>query len=562
VVRSEPAEPPREETASQEVLSVPLEIAPFAAKLLAEHEIQILYRIDGLEIGPGPNTTLSDLADGPGIATDQVPALEGRLADTKVWKPATSSDAGQDFHRHIREIVGGRREDLATRWILDDGARRLLDRADLYEQEVDPGLRVTKRMALMLTDAANARLGRHGIACDGLLVRISGITLTLFKTGHGFAVTVVELVRSDGGPLSALELLEAQVLLARFGKLVWTDTRNGDIVPGDPFLLSDLVHRLACGMDKLSHVTQRVATYTYAQLAEPSPTELRDLFAQHLARHYTTDYAIAPDIKSVAFVADFETVRHAVALEGAATIVGATPERPELPAFLRDFRTATFRRHYVPIALLARHEHAFLVERTTASVLSRDDMADEQRAVTQLKRLRAATLTFRLCYRFSELSFVSMHNALNLAFREILHLDRLMQDLGADVANAETYLREVHEAEERRVERQKHQRYYWVTVIGGAALAGLTTYTIGKELGELGVHALARLLGRKELTSFDELIPGGIGVILGLGVAYLAVQLGYRRGPSWQEDEREDEHGGHLTLHAMLDHMIHAAIKK
>jgi hypothetical protein len=537
---------------------VTLEIAPFAAKTLSEHEIQILYRIDGLDVGLGPITTLTEVADGPGIPADQVPALQGRYAETKIWKRALSSDAGQDFHRHIREIVGGKREDLATRWMLDDTARRLLDQADLYEQQIDPALRIGKRLALLLTDAANARLSRHGIACDGLLVRIINITLTLFKTGHGFAVTVIGLARSDDRPLTALELLEAQVLLARFGKVAWTDSRSGDIVPGAPFLLSDLVHRLAYGKDRASHAAQRVTTYTYAQFAEPTATETRDLFALHLARHYTTDYVVSPDIKNVAFVADFETVRHAVALEGAATIVGATPERPELPTFLRDFRTVTFRRHYVPIALLARHEHAFLVERTSASVISRTEMADQDKAVARLESLRESTLVFRLCYRFSELSFVSMHNALNRAFREVLHLDGMMEELGADIASVEMHLREVRETEHRRQEQEKHRRYYWASVIGGAALAGLTAYTIGKEIGELAVHAVDHVRGIKEPTAYSELIPGGVGILLAVGVALKAIQLGYRRGPP----EHEDGHAGHLTLHAMLEHMIHVATKK
>jgi hypothetical protein len=534
---------------------VTLEFAPFAGKTLAEHEIQILYRIDGLDIASGPSTTLADLADGPGVPADQIPALAGRYAQAKIWKRSTSTDAGQDFHRHIREIVGGTREDLATRWMPDDTARQFLDQADLYEQRIDPTLRTSKRLTLLLTDAANERLGRHGISCDGLLVRIRGINLTVFNTHHAFATTMLALSRSDSQPISALELLEAQILLARFGKLAWTDAGTGDIVPCNPFLLSDLVHRLAHGEDRANHTAQRVTTYTYAQLAEPSATEARDLFALHLARHYTTDYVLSPDIKGVAFVADFETVRHAVALEGAATIVGATPERTELPAFLRDFRRLTFRRHYMPIALLARHEHAFLVERTSASVLSSEELDDEDKAVKRLESLRDSALRFRLSYRFSELSFVSMHNALNRAFRQVMQLDRMMERLSADVASVEMHLRDLRDAEHRRLELEKHRRYYWTSVIGGAALAGLTTYTIGKEIGELVVAAATDL---PNVEKHIELVPGFVAVILGLVVAGLAILIGFRRGPP----APETEHASHFTRHAMLEHMIHRTNKK
>lgn len=539
----------------------------FAAEALSEHEIQILYRLDGLDPATGPTTTLARLAGGPGVPSDQEPALAGRYAGTRVWKRSPSGDAGQDFHRHIREIVGGQREDLATRWEPDEVAGRLLERADLYEQPVERGQRVDKRLALPLSAAARGRLERHGIAVDRLTVRITGIDVTLFRTGHGFAATTLELTRADGRALTALELLEAQVLLTRFGTLEWIAADSGEAVAGKPFPLADLVHRLACGEDRPRPSNPRVSTYTYARFAGALPTATRDRFAIYLARHYTTDYAVAADIGSVAFVADFDTVRHAVALEGAATVVGAAPGEPPLPAFLRDFRTVTFHRHYLPIALLARHEHAFLVERTSASVMSRDELADPGRAVERLESLRAAGLVFRLCYRFSELSYVSLHNALNRAFREVLRLDRMMEELSSDIASVELHLRELRDAEHRRLELAKHRRYYWASVLGGAALAGLTAFTIGKELTEVALHAAASLAGHHGgLPHATELIPGGLGVLLGLGVAAAAMRIGLRRGPAAHESSHgsdpEAGHEGHMAVHAMLDNMIHVAIKK
>jgi hypothetical protein len=545
------------EFAPREVFEVTLRIAPFAAKTLSDHEIQVLYRIDGLNASSGPATTLAELAAGPGIAEDQIAALEGRYGEAKVWKRAASNDAGQDFHRHIREMVGGHREGLATRWTLDDAAGTLVESASLYEQEIDPVLRISKRLVLLLTDSSRERLRSHSIECDGLLVRIRAIALTLFQTGHGFAVTVVELERSDGAALSALELLEAQILITRFGKIAWADARTGDLVPGAPFLLGDLVHRLATGKDVPSHAAQRVTTCTYAQFAEAAPTADRDLFGLHLARHYSTDYVISPDIGGVVFVADFETVRHAVALEGAATIVGATGDPPELPSFVRNFKTVAFRRHYVPIALLARHEHAFLVARTSASVLPDSEKEGSDQVVQRLERLRGDSHFFRLRYRFSELSFITMHNALNHAFRKVLNLDRMMEELSSDVASVESYIREVRDAEHRQREEEKHRRYYWATLIGGAALAGLTAYTIGREVGEL-ILGLNEVLWHEKFPEWAKMLPGAVGVVLGLGVAAIAYSIGRRRGPA----AHEEQHAGHLSEHAMWDQVIHRALKR
>jgi hypothetical protein len=546
------------EFAPREVFEVTLRIAPFAAKTLSDHEIQVLYRIDGLNASSGPATTLAELAAGPGIAEDQIAALEGRYGEAKVWKRAASNDAGQDFHRHIREMVGGHREGLATRWTLDDAARTFVESASLYEQETDPVLRIGKRLVLLLNDSSRERLRNHCIECDGLRVRIRAITLTLFQTGHGFAVTVIELERDDGARLSALELLEAQILLTRFGKIAWADARTGDLVAGAPFLLGDLVHRLATGMDVPSHAAQRVTTCTYAQFAEPAPTAERDLFGLHLARHYSTDYVISPDIGGVVFVADFETVRHVVALEGAATIVGAASDPSELASFVRNFKTVAFRRHYVPIALLARHEHAFLVARTSASVLPDNEKEGSDQVVQRLERLRGDSHFFRLRYRFSELSFITMHNALNHAFRKVLNLDRMMEELSSDVASVEAFIREVRDAEYRQREEEKHRRYYGATLIGGAALAGLTAYTIGRELGELGFQLLYGVIRHDQAPEWDKIVAGSIGVVLGVVVSGVAYFIGRRRGPSLHDED----HAGHLMKHSMRDQVIHLTLKE
>jgi hypothetical protein len=552
------------EFAPQEVFAVTLRIAPFAAKTLSDHEIQILYRIDGLNASSGPATTLAELAAAPGIAEDQIAALEGRYGGAKVWKRAASNDAGQDFHRHIREMVSGHQEGLATRWSLDDAARTFVESASLYEQDIDPVLRISKRLVLLLSKSSKERLRSHSIDCDGLVVRIRTIALTLFQTGHGFAVTVVELERSDGAALRALELLEAQILLTRFGKLAWTDARTGDLVRGAPFLLGDLVHRLATGKDVPPHAAQRVTTCTYAQFAEPAPTAERDLFGLHLARHYSTDYVISPDIGGVVFVADFETVRHVVALEGAATIVGAASDPSELASFVRNFKTVAFRRHYVPIALLARHEHAFLVARTSASVLPDDEKEGRDQVVERLERLRGDSHFFRLRYRFSELSFITMHNALNHAFRKVLNLDRMMEELASDVASVEAYIREVRDEEHRRREEEKHRRYYWATLVGGAALAGLTAYTISREIGELGLGLLHEATRHEALPEESKMLAGAIAVVLGLLVSGFTYWLGRRRGPAPHDEGHagQQDHAGHLAKHTLSDQVIHRALKR
>ena len=408
-------------------------------------------------------------------------------------------------------------------------------------------------MVLSFNDAAQKRLAAHSIASAALAVECRDITLTLFKTGHGFAATTIELSRLDRGEISALELLEAQIMIGRFGTITWADVGNAGSLDGATFRLVELVQLLALG-DRGAAAPERVTTYTYAQFAELVPTPARDLFALHLARHYSSDYQTAAEIEGVAFVRDFETVRHAVALEGAATVLGPTSEAAHPPVFLQNFKTGTFRRHYVPIALLARHEHAFLVQRTSAAILTQKEMQDGPQTVRRLQELRESCLIFRLCYRFSELSSVTMHNSLNRAFRQILHLDRLTEELDTDVETFEAHLRELRQSEERRNEDQKHRRYYWVTVIGAGALAGLTMFSITKEaLGiffpEAPPNTVEQVLNIFGRDLRQSLIPKVAGLVLGILTAIIGWVIAYLRGP-------RAGHADHKTMHLMLEHMI------
>jgi hypothetical protein len=525
-------------------MASPPELLP---QIVSDHEIHIFYEIDGLPPSVGPALKLATLTHGTalGVPDDQKTALRDRYGDKAIWKRASDPAAGEDFHEHIRDIVGGRREDLATFWTLDETARHFVESASLYEEATEPKARVKKRLVLTFSKAAKQRLAAHTINISQLVVTVEAINLALFQTGHGFAIATVAFGRLDRAKITALELVEAQAAIGRFNEVTWVDAKIGSAVAGTPFTLGQLVRRLALGDTSKTIKAGRVATYTYAQFNHPAPVWERDAFALHLARHYTTDYVIAPDVKGVALVGDFETVRHAVALEGAATIVGPTPAAPDLPKFLENFKTVTFRRHYVPIALLALHEQAFLVQRTSASVISKAEMGEHPKTVERLRDLREASLTFRICYRFSELSYITMHNALNLAFRQVLHLDKMLEELASDVADVELHLRTVKDEEDRRIEQEKHRRYYWTSVTGGAALAGLTAFTIIKETGELALH-------RNEHVGWSAAAIG-----IGILVTAIAAFIGYLKGPALHGSE----HGGHLTVHAMLDHMIERALK-
>jgi hypothetical protein len=68
-----------------------------AAKVIFDHEIQMLFRIDGVDIASGPNINFAAGSGRPGIPEDQNAALAGRYGKSAIWKREPSSGVGQDF---------------------------------------------------------------------------------------------------------------------------------------------------------------------------------------------------------------------------------------------------------------------------------------------------------------------------------------------------------------------------------------------------------------------------------------------------------------------------------
>jgi hypothetical protein len=537
-----------------------------ASEIVADHEIHLFYEFDSLGV-EGPATRLGDLVDGntDWLPGDQVTALRGRYHDEKVWEK-TTADVGGDFYDHLRDLVAGRCEELATFWRLTAQAMRLLGTADLYEESTPRESRIRKRLALTLSKQGSERLQAHRIAPRPLSIKLDSVTLHAFSTQTSFAHVVASVRPLDGqGFVTALELLEAQVALARINKLSWRPVKDGQSNGTSPFGLNLLVRCLAQGATAAPPRAERTRSYTFAAFAKPVSPEDSDRFGLYLARHYTTDYAVAPDIAGVERVRAFETVRHTIALEGAATIISPTDPSGSLPPFLKDFSTNTLHQHYVPIALLALHEYGFLVNRKTRSIMRYEDAKDIDNTLQNLGRLRSDSLIFRVCFRFSQVSHITMHNELNRAFRAALGLDRMLHEFHTDITEIEAFLRAVEEHKRAAEEQKSQHRLFWFSVIGGASLAGFTAFTIltatfrvllafesvRQKLLDWGRGLVApEWLVQTSGAESSGHAPELLGLCFGVVIFCIAFWLISRNRPS----PHAATHGD-LTMHAMLEQM-------
>jgi len=523
-----------------------------ASASLADHEIHVFFEIAGVPLG-GPTICLSDLAVGESacIPADQRHALAGRYRKQPVWQEATA-DVGPDIYDHLRDIVAGRRKDLATVWRLTPQAERLLASADLYEEEQPAEQRVAKRLEVTLSKRAQARLLGHGMEPRDLWVGIEQAMLHVFATGVGFFhATLTIRTAGPGNPLSPLELLEAQVAAVRFDRLSWRPLSERQEGKTTPFSLGSLARKLVKGSAPAAQETERPRTYTYVRLATAVARAEADLLALHLARHYTPDYVVADDIGGLVRVRAFATVGHVLSLEGTTTIVAPVEADGALPGFLENFKEGTLRRHYVPIGLLGLHEYGFLVDRTSRSVLNPEEEGDVNKTLASLARLQSDSLVFRICFRFSQVSHISMHNELNRGFREVLGLDRMLREFAADVTEIEAFLRAAEEHKART-------RTYVFSMIGGAALAALSGLTIFRESAKVllaykGVQDALRALLNPAISAgwiAWPLSEDKIGLLAGVAVFVISLLLLGRRRPLAHLEAEGDS-----TMHQLLTQM-------
>jgi len=530
-----------------------------ASVALADHEIHIFYEIafrglNAVSLGGGPAITLGDLwqAGADCLPSDQADALTKRYRRQRVWQPG-EIDVGSDIYDHLRAIVGGARASLVSVWHPTALAERLLATGDLYEEGHPSGQRQAKRLDLTPGKRASARLEEQRIAPRSLTVDIESLHLHLFATGVGLVHAGLSLRPAAAGkPLTALELLEAQVAIARFGRLRWMPAQGAATGDAPAFSFGLLLRRLVLGALAQPSGAERPKTYSYLRLAGPLPAAEADLLALRFARHYTTDYAIAPDIGGVARIRAFETVTHALALEGVATIVAPTAASGELPAFLQNFREGTLRRHYLPIALLNFHEYCFLLERSSRAIVEPGAGRRAEKTLKTLGQLRSDSLFFRVNFRYAQVSHVTMHNELNRGLREALGLDRMMREFAADVAEIEAFLRAVEEHKSRR-------RLYAFSMIGGASLAALSALTIFREAASVLLDNAA-VKGALDTLLWPFVRAGifragataeQIGLLAGIVVFLLSLfLLGQRRPLAFleEDDDRTDR-----ARHAMIE---------
>ncbi|MFD0915004.1 hypothetical protein ACFQ14_01130 [Pseudahrensia aquimaris] len=514
-----------------------------------QNEIHLYYRLPSLGFDHPKNITLGQIAKCqrdhqldcmPPCPSDQLPALEVRYPKTEVWRRVDETKKGisSDLNPALRELLEGQHPELLQRWKLSELANRFLSRFDLFQESDSVESRAAREMRLIWSKAAAERLQEAGASTAPPVIKVNDLMLWIMGTGVAFAELSITLEAEH--TLTGSELTEAVAALSRFNKIQWF--RKGSDTPDckNEATLGAVVRSLVFGHADAETPRRRVPTYTFARLAEPAPIALVEKTAAYLSRRYTSAYDFDLESKQLHFLRNFGNIRHVISEEGAATLIVPDADG-KVPQYLENFGSSALRSAYSPIALAAWHEQSFLTKGRAQTL----EAKSEDASLDELNGIIDDALLFRLYFRHTHFSDISMHNEFGEAFRSALKLDKKLVDLQQDVNAVHAKIVDARQAAEHKEEQSKYRRYYWISVVGGAALAGLTTYTICKEVGVLALYP-------------DKTTAGWLAVAAGATVMIAAAILGFMRRP---KKPKHGHHDGHLTLHAMQEHMIKRALQ-
>ena len=397
---------------------------------------------------------------------------------------------GDDLHPAVAAALGGHIEDwraggAITCLRLTDRGRAILN-GDWVRPPGDPralpGYLPRRGLAVLLGTESRRRLAaarRGDHAADGaeigehLPVTVTDLRLLTFPSRVGLAILELAIGSRALGVAELQEVLHVASHGSRAGSIGWQCL--ADPAPG--FTLPELVIGLLRPAGCAPEPWNRIYSYVFARFAafptQPCPIEET---AWRLSRRYTSDYHPGTDYREgMALLRPFEDVVHAAGIEGAVTLSAGS--QPFLVQAMRD-RVA---KCYLPLAILAYHEHVQLIEMAQQAV--HREGAAERVSTDRLGGLLDRFLTFRLLYRLPVASDITMHNLFYDALRRGLELERLTRKIVEDVAEAERSLRRnAIEAEHDRAARHErdqlareraYQRSYFARERRRAPLLGL-----------------------------------------------------------------------------------------
>ena len=475
------------------------------------------------------------------------------IADRAIWESA-ESDVSPDLYPFVHAILDSRLNGLEkpsrlrlspSGLNLANGRYRRPSIATNAPSEMKAGFSVR------LAGASKSRLGLPETNVDepqdAFWIVVESIDVHLFRTKFG-VVNLSCRVFADVGHVFASETLVE--LLPRLcdargtGHLSWRDVMTDLALRQFPpsVLVSDLVGAARC------RLVPRDRIYSFSVIvfdAALPNAAARDL-AFRLSRHYNARYRPTDDFAGTVLIHPFETVLHAMSREGTSTVITRTTDEGVDVEFLTAWISQSHARVYVPLQIAAFHEHVVLLDLAQGSGLRIDLNGSSKAETLRLRALCERFLLFRLQYRLSQVSSLTMHDLAYAATEQALGLKTLSEKISRDMLAVERRLVEIADVRATAFETQREARgrrlesnFAVIAGIGSAALTYLTLTTVAEHI----IKSLPPLV-------LAKFLPVNIAIQL------IAVSLAIVAGVyNWQRQRLNHDEFEHYVEHAE-EHLV------
>lgn len=351
--------------------------------------------------------------------------LVGKKAGDKVWETARLP-VKEDLVPPIQHILDG-----------SVGPYPALKLSHLALQLCNGNQAVSQpALTVKLDQKAQQRLGHQRGQLD---FSILAVNLLMLDIGTG--CLTVKLKFHD--VFTAMPLLEGLYALCRnyIGRQTlpvrWLKGAEDKWMSGLATLLESLAPIFGTkGAARCYGLWRKTFSYSALKIAERvNDRRALDKLGLRLAKKYTEAYLPDDDQLANAVYRPFENIAHFCTQEGGALIVEPGAGHA-IEQFLNDMAKSV----YFPICLVAFLEYQAL---TTISQKQgcKIHFANPKRGdLAHLQRIQTTVYNFRLNYRFSQISPITMHNAVHRHWRQAFNTHALLEELSCDINEIENFV--------------------------------------------------------------------------------------------------------------------------
>lgn len=304
-----------------------------------------------------------------------------------------------DFYPHVRQILGEKHdESAAPEGSLICKSLKMTDETCRVLSQLHGGK--PRNWRTQLGKAASKRCGQESID-----VQFDRARLYLFRTG----IVILDLTwHYHGESLPASVVLEGNYLFSHGQYKTEVQTAQG----GDkPIIDADGLRVIAQALlpkqwgESTQLMAGRLQLYTLAKVEDAASEENLRQLAIWLSHRQTKDYTPSESLVGDDALLTFPYLCHAVALEGAASVIANSPMASD---FVKTFVLGTGANTYVPLYVTNLHNHLWLLSQ--AKWLPSRRHGGERHEARSLESLYERMVEFRRYFYHPLVSQITLHN--------------------------------------------------------------------------------------------------------------------------------------------------------